>query len=77
MNPILRWTKTVETDYRWLESGKKKLILLDEILKGTNSKDKQAGSIALIEQLLHYKSVDYLQLMILCWENLHPDFPDK
>jgi len=40
-----------------LDSGKKKLILLDEILKGTNSKDKQAGSIALIEQLLHYKSV--------------------
>ncbi len=39
-----------------LESGKQKLILLDEILKGTNSKDKQAGSIALIEQLLHYKS---------------------
>ena len=40
-----------------LESGKEKLILLDEILKGTNSKDKQAGSIALIEQLLNYKSV--------------------
>jgi len=40
-----------------LQSGKQKLILLDEILKGTNSKDKQAGSIALIEQLLNYKSV--------------------
>lgn len=40
-----------------LNSGKQKLILLDEILKGTNSKDKQAGSIALIEQLLHFKSV--------------------
>jgi DNA mismatch repair ATPase MutS len=40
-----------------LRSGKRKLVLLDEILKGTNSKDKQAGSIALIEQLLHYQSV--------------------
>ena len=40
-----------------LRSGRRTLILLDEILKGTNSKDKQAGSIALIEQLLHYKSV--------------------
>jgi len=40
-----------------LESGKQKFILLDEILKGTNSKDKQAGSIALIEQLLRYKSI--------------------
>ncbi len=40
-----------------LESGKQRLILLDEILKGTNSKDKQSGSIALIEQLLRYRSV--------------------
>lgn len=38
-----------------LEKGHQKLILLDEILKGTNSKDKQAGSIALIRQLLKYK----------------------
>lgn len=31
-------------------------ILLDEILKGTNSFDKQRGSIALIEQLIRLKS---------------------
>jgi len=40
-----------------LESGKKLLILLDEILKGTNSKDKQTGSIALIKQLMRYRLV--------------------
>jgi len=38
-----------------LEKGHQKLILLDEILKGTNSTDKQTGSIALIRQLLKYK----------------------
>ena len=38
-----------------LEQGKEKLILLDEILKGTNSSDKQTGSIALIRQLMKYK----------------------
>jgi DNA mismatch repair ATPase MutS len=38
-----------------LERGKEKLILLDEILKGTNSSDKQTGSIALIRQLMKYK----------------------
>lgn len=38
-----------------LEKGHQKLILLDEILKGTNSADKQTGSIALIRQLLRYK----------------------
>ena len=38
-----------------LESGSQKLILLDEILKGTNSSDKQTGSVALIKQLMKYK----------------------
>ena len=40
-----------------LEKGKKKLILLDEILKGTNSNDKRAGSMALVHQLLNYKII--------------------
>ncbi len=58
-----------------LESGKQKLILLDEILKGTNSKDKQAGSIALIEQLLHYKSAGLFathDLMLGELANIYP-----
>jgi DNA mismatch repair ATPase MutS len=37
-----------------LEKGKQKFILLDEILKGTNSNDKRTGSMALINQLLKY-----------------------
>ncbi len=60
-----------------LESGKKKLILLDEILKGTNSKDKQAGSIALIEQLLHYKSVGLFATHDLMLGELAGRFPGQ
>jgi DNA mismatch repair ATPase MutS len=60
-----------------LESGKKKLILLDEILKGTNSKDKQAGSIALIEQLLHYKSVGLFATHDLMLGELATRFPGQ
>lgn len=37
-----------------LEKGDKLLILLDEILKGTNSGDKHSGSKALIEKLLRF-----------------------
>lgn len=37
-----------------LEKGSSKLILLDEILKGTNSVDKRNGSMALIGQLTRY-----------------------
>jgi len=60
-----------------LESGKKKLILLDEILKGTNSKDKQAGSIALIEQLLNYKSVGLFATHDLMLGELATRFPGQ
>ncbi|MGB1205451.1 MAG: MutS-related protein [Chitinophagales bacterium] len=37
--------------------NEKVFFLLDEILKGTNSNDRTAGSIALIHQLLRYKGV--------------------
>lgn len=37
-----------------LESGAKLFIILDEILKGTNSKDKQEGSKALLQQLIRF-----------------------
>ena len=60
-----------------LENGRKKLILLDEILKGTNSKDKQAGSIALIEQLLHYKSVGLFATHDLMLGELATRFPGQ
>lgn len=60
-----------------LEGGRKKLILLDEILKGTNSKDKQSGSIALIEQLLHYKSVGLFATHDLMLGELANRFPGQ
>jgi len=60
-----------------LRSGKKKLILLDEILKGTNSKDKQSGSIALIEQLLHYKSIGFFATHDLMLGELANRFPGQ
>lgn len=40
-----------------LHAGKPIVILLDEILKGTNSTDKQTGSRALITQLIRQKSL--------------------
>lgn len=60
-----------------LEGGEQKLILLDEILKGTNSRDKQAGSIALIEQLLKYKSVGLFATHDLALGELAGQYPDN
>jgi len=58
-----------------LHGGKRKLILLDEILKGTNSKDKQAGSIALIKQLLNYSSVGLFATHDLALGDLADSYP--
>jgi len=40
-----------------LEKGEKLLIILDEILKGTNSDDKLTGSIALIEKFVGFNAL--------------------
>ncbi len=39
-----------------LKNGETLFIILDEMLKGTNSKDKHTGSKGLIEQLVKYKA---------------------
>jgi DNA mismatch repair ATPase MutS len=60
-----------------LESGKHKLILLDEILKGTNSSDKQTGSIALIRQLMKYKLAGLFATHDLALGELVHHYPDN
>jgi hypothetical protein len=60
-----------------LESGQRTFILLDEILKGTNSKDKQAGSIALLEQLIKYQSVGLIATHDLILGDLIKSYPSN
>lgn len=60
-----------------LKSGRTILILLDEILKGTNSADKQSGSIALIRQLLNYKLVGLFATHDLLLGTLINEFPEN
>jgi hypothetical protein len=58
-----------------MESGQNTFILLDEILKGTNSKDKQAGSIALLEQIVRYKSAGLIATHDLILGDLIRKYP--
>lgn len=58
-----------------LKSGKNLLILLDEILKGTNSNDKQAGSIALVKQLVNYPSLVLIATHDLALGDLEKVYP--
>jgi DNA mismatch repair ATPase MutS len=60
-----------------LERGERLFILLDEILKGTNSKDKQAGSIALMKKLLKYDACGLIATHDLALGDLEKECPDK
>lgn len=58
-----------------LIQGGKILILLDEILKGTNSQDKHAGSVMFIEQLIQLKGTGLIathDVELGKMENRHP-----
>jgi hypothetical protein len=50
-------------------------ILLDEILRGTNSHDRHTGSKALIKQLLQHKAIGILATHDLELANLAHEFP--
>ncbi len=57
-----------------LKNGEKLFLILDEILRGTNSKDKHLGSKALIEQLLAYNAFCFIathDIQLGALENKH------
>ncbi len=60
-----------------LRSGEKLFIILDEILKGTNSIDKQKGSLALMKQLVAEQACGIIATHDLVLGSLEDEFPNK
>ena len=60
-----------------LQRGEQLFIILDEILKGTNSADKQRGSIALMKQLVGLQSCGIIATHDLVLGTLEGEFPGK
>lgn len=60
-----------------LRSGKPMLILLDEILKGTNSTDKQLGSRELLKQLKDLKPLVVLATHDIALGDLQQAYPQQ
>ncbi len=60
-----------------LEEEMELFILLDEILKGTNSQDKFTGSRALLKQLLGSKSISIVATHDLALSELEKTYPKK
>jgi len=57
-----------------LKEGERLFVLLDEILKGTNSKDKEEGSKALLKQLIHLQTVGIIATHDLSLGKLSEEF---
>ena len=60
-----------------LNAGEQLLILLDEILKGTNSVDKQKGSLALVKQLIRKNTCGIIATHDLLLGSLSDVFPGR
>jgi DNA mismatch repair ATPase MutS len=60
-----------------LKEGKHIFIILDEILKGTNSNDKQSGSKALVEQLISLNASGIIATHDLSLGVLQDRFPEN
>jgi DNA mismatch repair ATPase MutS len=60
-----------------LDAGEELLIILDEILKGTNSVDKQKGSIALVKQLISKNTCGIIATHDILLGSLSDTFPEN
>ena len=60
-----------------LQKGERLFIILDEILKGTNSADKQKGSMALMKQLVKLQSCGIIATHDLVLGSLEGEFPNE
>lgn len=59
------------------EGGEKMLVILDEILRGTNSVDKQKGSLGLVRKLVELPVAGIIATHDLALGSLADAFPDR
>lgn len=69
---LLRLSTILES----LESKPQSLIILDEILRGTNTKDKQQGSIGLLKKVIDKKAVALIATHDLVIGELENEYPE-
>jgi len=67
--------KRLETIIRHINSGNKTFILLDEILRGTNSNDKHNGTIGLIRKLVSRNACGIIATHDLSVADLSIEYP--
>ncbi len=60
-----------------VNAGEKIFILLDEILRGTNSLDRHTGSVALVKQLIKYKAACIIATHDVDLAKLKDNYPNN
>lgn len=60
-----------------LENGQPQFVIIDEMLRGTNSKDKHHGSEALIKKLIRLKSNGLVATHDIALGKLQSEYPDN
>lgn len=69
--------KKLKTIIEKVNAGEKVFILLDEILRGTNSLDRHTGSKALIKQLIKHKAAAIIATHDLELADLKNEYPEN
>lgn len=69
--------KKLKTIIEKVNNGEKVFILLDEILRGTNSLDRHTGSVALMKQLIKHHAAAIIATHDLELAKLKNDFPEN
>ena len=69
--------KKLKTIIEKVNAGEKVFILLDEILRGTNSLDRHTGSVALIKQLIKHHAAAIIATHDLELAKIKDEFPEN
>ena len=69
--------KKLKTIIEKVNKGEKIFILLDEILRGTNSLDRHTGSVALVKQLIKHHAAAIIATHDLELAKLKDEFPEN
>ncbi len=69
--------KKLKTIIEKVNAGEKVFILLDEILRGTNSLDRHTGSVALVKQLIKHHAAAIIATHDLDLAKLKEEFPES
>lgn len=69
--------KRIQSILKCLEKGERLFIIMDEMLKGTNSVDKLNGSVKLVRKLVQFEAVSLIATHDLKLSEMEKEFPDN